>query len=369
MAFCLLLASAIVAAASSTFTVQTSDGWYASVFKGVPISPSPISEVEWREIGGSWFFCYNSGVTEEYQRPYGDWETHALPNSSQVFFVNSYMSGEGHMNPVLTHLWNGTEPFAYLDLRTCYPRTTQRKYDGKTGTTLLDPLESERTYSSRKSGLTDSQLSRLDSTKAWSPATAVADEWVQMDLGAVLRVTGVQIQKAADQTTEYVTQVQVDVSEDGTTFRTAFTSTADLNYTSDGKSVVDFVVVDFGPVSFLAKLVKIYVKAFEKGIAMRVGVHTPNCSWSGEDDTDCPAHCLKPEMCSVHFDKDECVLDKRCLPEESRLFPHEVGMGQWKAHDGKCLEANKGNVTKKACEENKPSQQWTFAEVEQTVMV
>ena len=68
----------------------------------------------------------------------------------------------------------------------------------------------------------------------------MADEWVQLDLDSVRSVTGVRICKAADQKNEYVTQVQVDVSEDGTSFTCVFTSVANLTYMSDGASDVDF---------------------------------------------------------------------------------------------------------------------------------
>ena len=79
--------------------------------------------------------------------------------------------------------------------------------------TSIEPMKSIESIEFVAS--TGSGDSRLASSTAWSPTTNQADvEFVQIDLDTVLNVTGVRIQKAADQMTAYVTRVLVEVGTD-----------------------------------------------------------------------------------------------------------------------------------------------------------
>lgn len=130
--------------------------------------------------------------------------------------------------------------------------------------TIRNPPRENRTYSSFVL-----DMSELGSSEAWTAAHNTIDQWVQIDLGLVEYVSGIRIQKRADDDNEYVTQVEVEVSEDGNTWLPIGEVPFDLTYERGDKSDVVFSQ------SVHARFVVVKVRKWNQHISMRVGVLSP----------------------------------------------------------------------------------------------
>lgn len=136
----------------------------------------------------------------------------------------------------------------------------------------VNPAESARTYSTVWENDpigTGHARSMLGSAQAWSAGRIAAGEWMQMDLGGEMRVTGVVTQGRYDDPDHFqaVTWFRVAYSQDGFTF--TFTEDAmEFEYTGDMNDKV--VALIHAP--FRARFVRLIVQEWLVAPSMRAGV-------------------------------------------------------------------------------------------------
>ena len=144
---------------------------------------------------------------------------------------------------------------------------------------ILDPVESDRTYSSVHSNSavgTGYSQSRLASPRCWAAARNVPGEWLTMDLGETRNVTGVVVAGRADYN-QWLTRYTVSVSTDGTNF-------LPVPGTHQGsRNRYDQVESNFGQ-AYAARYVRIVVVSWYGHISFRAGVVVTGTPLS-EDDT------------------------------------------------------------------------------------
>ena len=109
--------------------------------------------------------------------------------------------------------------------------------------------------------------SMLDSEQSWAAGSNVADQWMQIDLGALKAVTGV-ITQGKENSNQWVTGYTVSTSVDNSTW-TSVNGGERFGGNSDGSTKVRN---EFAPVS--ARYVRFYTKSWHVYISMRAGVIT-----------------------------------------------------------------------------------------------
>ena len=131
---------------------------------------------------------------------------------------------------------------------------------------IENPSENKRTYSSYYSATTiESMLDSGVSTKSWRSKTATANQWVQIDLGAVKSVLGVVTQGHL-QSNYWVKSYTVSTSTAGDTWLPV-NNAGHFNGNTDKGSRVrnNFALV-------AARYVRIYAQTWQTIIVMRAGV-------------------------------------------------------------------------------------------------
>ena len=131
---------------------------------------------------------------------------------------------------------------------------------------IENPSEDKRTYSSHYSATTiESMLDSGMSTKSWRSKTATANQWVQIDLGAVKFVVGVVTQGHL-QSDQWVKSYTVSTSTAGDTWLPVNNAEHFNGNTDKGTRVRN----DFALVA--ARYVRIYAQTWQSVIVMRAGV-------------------------------------------------------------------------------------------------
>jgi hypothetical protein len=124
-----------------------------------------------------------------------------------------------------------------------------------------DVSERQRAYSSYAS---DFRFSTLASNTCWRDANATAGGWIQMDLGQPYNVYGIVIAGNANvETNEWVTNVDIETSTDGTTWATHVTNL--VTNTDATEKTARFNAIQ-------TQHVRIVVKAFNTHPSMRVAL-------------------------------------------------------------------------------------------------
>ena len=178
---------------------------------------------------------------------------------------------------------------------------------------MKNPAEAERSYLSVYNNDdvgTGHARSMLDSVQAWSAAAyAVKSQWMQIDLGTLMSVTGVITQGRQDRD-QWVTGYTISTSTDGNTW-TPVNRGQTFRGNTDSGSKVNHV---FSPVS--ARSVRLYVKTWHSYISMRAGVITSGITHHDHEQCiscmsklhTCVQHTLYCQGCdAMPMDQDGCA--------------------------------------------------------------
>ena len=148
---------------------------------------------------------------------------------------------------------------------------------------MENPVEAKRSYLSvynNDTVGTRHARSMLDSVQAWSAATNAVNQWMQIDLGALMSVTGVVTQGRQD-TDQWVTGYTISTSTDGNIW-TPVNNARSLSGNTDRGTKVKHA---FSAVS--ARYIRLYVKTWHGHISMRAGVITSGITHYEQYDLSC----------------------------------------------------------------------------------
>jgi len=129
----------------------------------------------------------------------------------------------------------------------------------------MDTPESSRTYSSIWYNDHNHRLSKLDSPQAWSAWTVKAGQWIRIDLGAVRTLAGVKLKKRVGGS-QYLTDVSIKVSGDGSDGKDVPNGRFKVTYTGDDASLMFDEMIQ-------ARYVKIVVNSWTSHPSTRAGVY------------------------------------------------------------------------------------------------
>ena len=104
----------------------------------------------------------------------------------------------------------------------------------------------------------------LDSSSGWAAASSDTSQWMQIDLGAVLKVKGVVTQGRSDED-QRVTSFQVSTSVDGSTW-------SSRSATFDGNSDRHTKIENMLSSAVDARYVRFHPVSWDHHVSMRAGV-------------------------------------------------------------------------------------------------
>jgi len=145
---------------------------------------------------------------------------------------------------------------------------------------LLNPPDTSRVFSSvygQNPAGTGYARSMINSGAAWSAATSDQNQYMYIDLGKVYYIEGFQVQERADDPSQYITEVEVALSNNTHSWESVGTFTTQLGKLTNHQ------------VSGTARYVEFMPKAWSGHISMRAGVFT-----CGEAPVTCLESVLDP---------------------------------------------------------------------------
>lgn len=163
--------------------------------------------------------------------------------------------------------------------------------DNPQGFTILNPPEAGRSYSNAVH-----RLSMLDSELAWSPGIHDANQFMQIDAGGVVLFAGVVTQGRNSKSVGYpqwVTQYQVEASNDGVAFRRVYNANGGITF--HGNSDNDTRAYRLFNIPVQARYVRIRPTSWSHHILMRAALLTqeiPDAVSGAELESRLPQACL-----------------------------------------------------------------------------
>ena len=134
---------------------------------------------------------------------------------------------------------------------------------------MENPAEAKRSYSSVRDNDaigTGHAQSMLNSARAWNTAANAVDQWMQIDLGTLMFVTGIVTQGREPPYAQWVTGYTISTSTDGSTW-TPVNGGQQFSGNIDHSTLVQHMFS-----SVTARYVRFYVKTWHSQISMRAGV-------------------------------------------------------------------------------------------------
>eukprot|EP00397_Hematodinium_sp_SG-2012_P013798 GEMP01014021.1.p1 GENE.GEMP01014021.1~~GEMP01014021.1.p1 ORF type:complete len:591 (+),score=62.87 GEMP01014021.1:67-1839(+) len=173
-------------------------------------------------------------------------------------------------------------------------------------TTVVNPVEQMRNYSSvwgRDDKGVGHARSMLNSAQAWSAERNDKDQYLELNLGKVMKVYGAVVQgRAGSHNGQAVTKYRVEYSNDGLSWHA-------IEGTFDGVQGDTTRKTNFFPSSVLARNIKLIVLEWTEHISMRAGVIAcgaplgHHCNWVNpcEYPNDCLYNTSGIHLCSAYM--------------------------------------------------------------------